>query len=915
SAHLDHLALYAGANGYPRSNTYDPRHFASIKGKAVYVEQLSGAWATDAQYAGKILKLKSEIEDFKSYKMWIESPSNGANVNGTIDISGWALDSSGINDVKLYVDDEFVKNIESGLSRPDVENLNPGYTDGIHSGFQGKLDTNTLTSGNHTIKVKVTAKDGTKQEQSREIKINKRKEPRIWIDNPRGDVDGKVKVEGWSLNDTGVKDVKLYVDGKYNQTLTSGLIRSDVNNAYPGYYDGIHSGFQGEIDSTKLSAGEHALKVISTGNDGTKSESSVTIKRSKKESKVWIDSPRGTTESEEVTIKGWALDSSGVDKVNLYVNGDFDKELASGLVRSDVNNAYPGYYDGLHSGFEGKINLNKYPKGSINLKVEVIHRDGSKQYSDTNINNNKKDLKMWIDSPNDGIKVTDKLTVEGWALNPSGVKEVRAYVDGKFVTKIKSGIVREDVNSAYPGYKDGNKSGFKDVVSINDIAPGNHTLKIVVEGNDGTSDARERSINISKKEPKMYVENPSGTSNVNNELSVSGWAINASGLERVNLYIDGKYVDSTTDILNRYDVANVYPEYKNSEKSGFDFNIDLSKFDIGYHVIRVEAVGNDVTLQSSERGINITRKAPKMYIEGPVYNSEVKDSLNIFGWALNDSGIKEVKTYVDGKYIKTITSKLIRYDVANAYPGYKDGIQSGYEGSIDFKGYKNGTYVIKVEAIGNDGSKDYRETLVRKNNGKIIVLDPGHRLFGADTGTTGKHNGVTYNEAELDLQLAMKTKSELENRGYNVVMTQTLNNMIAADTIEESLRKRVEIAENNKADIFVSIHHNSYDNSNAYGTEVWYSNPKKNPQVGATKAGQELAGKVATSIAKEGGFYNRGSKENDWYVTYNTTMPSILVEAGFLTNPNDAKKAASSSNQQKVARGMSSTIDTFIKNR
>ncbi|MGL5416412.1 MAG: SH3 domain-containing protein [Clostridium sp.] len=61
-AHLDHLALYAGVNGYPRADTKDPRHFPSIFGKAKTIAALSGTWATDTEYGNKISRLMSEIE-------------------------------------------------------------------------------------------------------------------------------------------------------------------------------------------------------------------------------------------------------------------------------------------------------------------------------------------------------------------------------------------------------------------------------------------------------------------------------------------------------------------------------------------------------------------------------------------------------------------------------------------------------------------------------------------------------------------------------------------------------------------------------------------------------------------------------------------------------------------------------------
>ncbi|MGL5414481.1 MAG: SH3 domain-containing protein [Clostridium sp.] len=74
SAHLDHLALYAGASGYPRKDTKDPRHFPSIFGKAKTIDSLSGTWATDTKYGPKIARLVKEIEDLAGVVPPVEPP-------------------------------------------------------------------------------------------------------------------------------------------------------------------------------------------------------------------------------------------------------------------------------------------------------------------------------------------------------------------------------------------------------------------------------------------------------------------------------------------------------------------------------------------------------------------------------------------------------------------------------------------------------------------------------------------------------------------------------------------------------------------------------------------------------------------------------------------------------------------------
>ncbi len=80
SAHLDHLALYAGAKGYPRENTLDPRHFPYLFDSATTVEELGGKWAPSTEYGQKLLKYVREMESIKTMEK-------------TQEVSNWAKDS------------------------------------------------------------------------------------------------------------------------------------------------------------------------------------------------------------------------------------------------------------------------------------------------------------------------------------------------------------------------------------------------------------------------------------------------------------------------------------------------------------------------------------------------------------------------------------------------------------------------------------------------------------------------------------------------------------------------------------------------------------------------------------------------------------------------------------------------------
>ena len=110
-AHLDHLALYAGANGYPKTNTFDPRHFPYIKGNAPTVRDLEGRWATSTGYAEKLLSLYNSMQEYHKLEPLgcIDSPSVNAKIStNTLKVSGWSLNESGISKINVYLDNKLI---------------------------------------------------------------------------------------------------------------------------------------------------------------------------------------------------------------------------------------------------------------------------------------------------------------------------------------------------------------------------------------------------------------------------------------------------------------------------------------------------------------------------------------------------------------------------------------------------------------------------------------------------------------------------------------------------------------------------------------------------------------------------------------------------------------------------------------
>jgi len=175
---------------------------------------------------------------------------------------------------------------------------------------------------------------------------------------------------------------------------------------------------------------------------------------------------------------------------------------------------------------------------------------------------------------------------------------------------------------------------------------------------------------------------------------------------------------------------------------------------------------------------------------------------------------------------------------------------------------------------------------------KIVVVDPGHG--GRDPGAVGKLNGKDIYEKDINLGIALAVKEELEYHGYKVIMTRSTDKAV-------SLGKRAEIANNNKAAAFVSIHCNGNIKSGPNGASVVYPRNKDHDVFKSERMASCVLDKVVsqTSLKK-----NRDVYQDNLQVLRETKMQAILTETGFVSNPSDLKYLSKSSNQERIGHSI-----------
>lgn len=186
--------------------------------------------------------------------------------------------------------------------------------------------------------------------------------------------------------------------------------------------------------------------------------------------------------------------------------------------------------------------------------------------------------------------------------------------------------------------------------------------------------------------------------------------------------------------------------------------------------------------------------------------------------------------------------------------------------------------------------------------GKTIVLDPGHG--GSDSGAIGP-TGVT--EKSITLRVASELRQLLIDAGAKVLMTRTTDVDVAPQPATDAgeLQARCDVANQAKADIFLSIHMDSFSNGSAKGTTGYY-------YAKGSQAGKRLADYIRQGVIDQIGTTDRGTKSCNFYVVKNTTMPASLVELAFVSNPQEETLMNSPDGIKKAAKGIFNGMNQYF---
>lgn len=216
-------------------------------------------------------------------------------------------------------------------------------------------------------------------------------------------------------------------------------------------------------------------------------------------------------------------------------------------------------------------------------------------------------------------------------------------------------------------------------------------------------------------------------------------------------------------------------------------------------------------------------------------------------------------------------------------------------------------FTIMTFGIINNSSV---ETFGVPSANKVVVIDAGHG--SPDGGAVGINGSI---EKDINLAIANKVQSLLEESGCIVIMTRADDNAVVDDLNEkirnikrQDLKNRRDMRDSSSADAFVSIHMNKFPDSSLTGAQVFYA--------GKTDESRKLGEKIQSeliSIADPSNHRVAKTADKSIFILKDSDVPSVIVECGFLSNAREEALLNDNTYQEKIAWGIYSGIQKYFE--
>jgi len=494
----------------------------------------------------------------------------------------------------------------------------------------------------------------------------------FWLDSPAEDakVAGAVEVRGWIIDDRGVSNIDLYVDGVFTASADLNLPRYDVLQAYPWYSGTINArpGFSTSFNADDLTDGAHTIFLRITFSNAAVQDfgtRTVIVDKSINQAPFGeIDMPGPAQPMDGVfPVTGWALDDGVVTKVEVLVDGQVIGQANTGMPRPDVENRFPALAGSGTAGFVRMLNTTTFSNGVHTVAARLWDDEGASRVIG----------QRFVQIFNNGRNLPPFGRIE-WPI-------ANHYLSGDSCSQALS---TDNGISPPDGW-------VPDPTNVGDWE--------MVSG--WALDVGSRTDNGGVKWVELYLD----------------------GAKLANTLVDDYYLDAFSMVVNVYglerpDIMKLFPGVPNAKDSGFAFAINpadlaFSGFHQGLHYLTVRAgdiEGFTANIATIPVVLSCTpfSDAPSF---GDIYTPDamerVAGTVAVTGWAFDRNTVRVVEILVDGVSMGTATFPLDSPEIAQALPWFSYLTKAGYHFDLDTTLLTDGQHTLAVRTEDRFGFKNF----------------------------------------------------------------------------------------------------------------------------------------------------------------------------------------------------------------
>ncbi|MEO5359336.1 MAG: glycosyltransferase family 2 protein [Nitrospirota bacterium] len=668
----------------------------------------------------------------------------------SIDMTGFAVSPYPIDRVDVYIDDIFVHSASTGIHRPDADSMYPCYKDSLNSGFCLYTELET-PEGPHTITLKTTTKNGITDSHSLTVDAANEITPIVDIvcDEIHFGTDA-IEINGFVVSSVKITKIEVYIDEEFTGNAPYGLNRADVALSYPCYKDSKDAGFCFYKQfNAPLHPGVHTLTVRATTEGGHIKQWSEQVEIALPYNALTDDNPNifincdiELLTFDVIEVVGWAVSPDGIKEIAVFVDGVFIDNAVCSVPTNTLVERYPCYKGSINAGFclfktlenplsEGQHTLtlkarsNNGQEATLDIVCETV--ESYKSYTSQN--------PMFIAGFETCLLTCERILLLAWIVTPAGLATTEIFIDGAFTGYAEGVNTRSDIAQLYPCYK--NKKnlllGFDKILKT-PLSTGRHVLTLKATAEDGQAMSWDFEYNdveayadyLMSNAPEVLVQLDKAIMSLD-FIEVSGWALSPDGIDKVEVYIDNRFVDTAYYGYERGDMKETFPLhtlFKNGASCGFCLYKKLDEaIEPGYHTIKVAALS--VTGLSKAmyeyNFINRPYKETRSEVPRIILSCDklmvTPDVIEVEGWTASPDGVSTVEVYADGEYIDKAFHGISTQEIGKLLPCYKNSSHSAF---VLYNAYEHsfnaGDHLITLKIISETG-------LVREWSTQYYIAD------------------------------------------------------------------------------------------------------------------------------------------------------------------------------------------------